>query len=315
MNYVIVGNGPAGTAAAEAIREVDSQGKITILSEEGVGNYSKPLISYLLAKKVNKNQMAQREEDFYYRNRVDLLLNRRAVKIDVKEKNVILADKKKVAFDRLLIATGGTPIPLSVPGDRSQGVYTFTQLKDAADIDKYLRENEVREAVVVGGGLIGLKTTEALMERGVTVTIVELADRILSATFDRKASAIIEEALRKKGCRVFLKTTAARITADRQGRVKTVVLKDRTRVSCTMVVFAVGVVANTALLKGTPIRQERGIVVDATLDLYPRDLCGGGLLPGAGFLRAGLPGRTHLAQCGPSGEGGGIQHGRAEKGI
>jgi NAD(P)H-nitrite reductase large subunit len=266
MNYVIVGNGPAGTAAAEAIREVDSQGKITILSDEAVGNYSKPLISYLLARKVRKNQMAQKEEDFYYRNRVDLLLKRKAVKIDAKGKNVVLADKRKIPYDRLLIATGGTPIPLSIPGGRSQGVYTFTQMNDATAVDQYLRENEVREAVVVGGGLIGLKTTEALMERGIAVTIVELADRILAATFDRKASAIIEEALRQKGCRVFLKTTVTQIAADRKGKVRGVLLKDKTRVPCALVVLAVGVVANTEILKGTPIRQERGILVDATLE-------------------------------------------------
>jgi NAD(P)H-nitrite reductase large subunit len=263
MNYVVVGNGPAGTGAVEAIREVDREGRITVISDEAVKNYSKPLISYLLAKKVKKNQLAQREEDFYERRRVELVLKKKAVKLEIDSKNVVLGDRGKIPFDKLLIATGGSPIPLSIIGQDAGGIFSFTRLEDVEALTRYMRESPVQKAVVVGGGLIGLKATEALIERGITVTIVELADRILSTTFDRKASEIIAGVLKKEGCQVLLQNTLSRIIADRSKKVKAVILRDERKIPCDLVILAVGVVPNCDLVKGTAIRCDRGILVDA----------------------------------------------------
>jgi NAD(P)H-nitrite reductase large subunit len=265
MRYVIVGNGPAGSAAVEGIREADPKGRITVISDEGVTNYSKPLLSYLLARKVKKNQLAHRPEDFYTRNGVELLLKTKAVRLRVPENRVILSDGQSVPFDRLLIATGGVPIPLRVPGKKVEGIFSFTRLQEAEDLARYLKDNSVREAVVVGGGLIGLKATEGLLGRGLSVTVVELADRILSTTFDRRASEIIEGALKKEGCRVFLKNTLAKISADRSGKVKEVALSNQLRIPCQVIVGAVGVVPNLEWVKGTEVRTDRGILVDGHL--------------------------------------------------
>jgi len=265
MRYVIVGNGPAGTAAVEGIREADPKGRITVISDEGVVNYSKPLLSYLLARKVKKNQLAHRPEDFYTRNGVELRLKKKAVKLETSENRVILSDGHSVPYDRLLIATGGVPIPLRVPGKKMEGIFSFTRLQEAEDLARYLKDNSVRDAVVVGGGLIGLKATEGLLGRGVSVTLVELADRVLSATFDRRASEIIEGALKKEGCRVFLKNTVTKIGADRTGKVKEVGLSNQVKVPCQVIIGAIGVLPNLDWVKGTEIRSDRGILVDERL--------------------------------------------------
>jgi NAD(P)H-nitrite reductase large subunit len=113
--------------------------------------------------------------------------------------------------------------------------------------------------------LIGLKATEGLLGRGISVTLVELADRILSATFDRRASEIIEGALKKEGCRVFLKNTVAKIAGDRSGRVKEAVLRNQRKVPCQVVIEAVGVLPEVEWLKGTEVRCDRGILVNEYL--------------------------------------------------
>jgi NAD(P)H-nitrite reductase large subunit len=276
MNYVIVGAGPAGTAAAEAIREGDGQGKITMISAEPIANYSKPLITYLLGKKIKREELAFREEDFYRTHAVELLLKKKATKLSVKRKEITLGGQEKISFDRLLLATGGVPIPLAIPGSELPGVFTFTQLEDADDLAKFLRSQKVQTAVVIGGGMIGLKATEALMERGVRVTLVELADRILAATFDRQASSIIEGALKKKGCQVFLQTTVTNILGGKSGRVEGVVLKNKKKIACEVVVLAIGVIPNVDLVKGTAIECDRGILVDGTMQTSERDIFAAG---------------------------------------
>jgi len=265
MRYVIVGNGPAGTAAVEGIREADPKGRITVISDEGVMNYSKPLLSYLLARKLKKNQLAHRPENFYARNGVELLLKKKAVGLETEKKRVVLSDGSSILYDRLLIATGGAPIPLKIPGKKTQGVFTFTRLEEAEELIRYLKDHSVREAVVVGGGLIGLKATEGLLGRKISVTLVELADRVLSATFDRRASGIIEEALKKEGCRVFLKNTVGKIVGNRSGGVKEVVLQNQRKIPCQVVIEAVGVLPNVGWLKGTEVRCDRGILVNQFL--------------------------------------------------
>lgn len=261
MNNVIIGNSAGGIAAVEAIRERDKKVKITVISEESYSNYSRPLISYLLGKKVNLEAMPYREKDFYKDNKIELILNKRAAKLDLKQKKVVLSDKKKIHFDKLLIATGGTPVIPEIKGCNLGGVFTFTKLADAEKIKEYIEANEVKDAVVIGGGLIGLKATEALIELEIKVTIVELADRVLSATFDKKASTIIENALEKINCKLITSNTVIEIKGKNK-EVKDVILKDKKKISTKLVIVAIGVRPNIELVKGTPIKTNRGILVD-----------------------------------------------------
>ena len=135
MNYVIIGNSASGIAAVEAIRESDCEGKITVISDEQWFNYSRPLISYFLGKKVSPGSMSFREPNFYKDNKVDLILNNKATKLyfpsqansnQVKKKKcVFLADGQKIPFDKLLIATGGVPVIPKIKGSSLNGVFTY----------------------------------------------------------------------------------------------------------------------------------------------------------------------------------------------
>jgi NAD(P)H-nitrite reductase large subunit len=262
MRYLIIGNSAAAVGAVEAIRHYDRQSPITIVADEPHHVYSRPLISYLLGGTVDEARMHYRPEDFYERYGVETMLGVEVTRIDVRAKTVSLVGGGQVGYDRLLIATGGKPFVPPLPGANLLGVYTFTTWQDARRIDRYIEDNRVESALVVGGGLIGLKTTEALIERGIAVTVVELADRILSTTFDRTASKMAESILRQHKVDVRTGTTVEEITG-RAGRVDHVVLRDGERSNCDLVIFAIGVRPNTGLVpEDSGIAIERGICVD-----------------------------------------------------
>ncbi|MCM8796210.1 MAG: FAD-dependent oxidoreductase, partial [Candidatus Omnitrophica bacterium] len=192
---------------------------------------------------------------------VELILNKKAEKLDIKKKQVILSDKKIIPFDKLLIATGGIPFIPEIENKDLYGVFTFTKWKDAEELSRYIEKNRIKEAVVLGGGLIGLKATEALMELKIRVTIIELAERILSATFDKKASDIIEKALEKEDCQVITNNTINRIKNEKL-KIKSVVLKDKKEIDCDLLILAIGVNPNIELVKDTPIKVDKGILVN-----------------------------------------------------
>jgi len=271
MNYVIIGNSAGGIAAIETIRECDKKGKITVISDEPHFNYSRPLISYLLGKKVTLEAMPYRDKGFYKDNEVKLILNKKATRLDLKQKVVVLTGKQMIHFDKLLIATGGTPIIPEIKGFDLDGVFTFIKMTDVEGIEKYIKANKVKKAVVIGGGLIGLKATEALIELKIKVTIVELADRILSATFDKKASSIIETALEKISCKLIANNTVMEIKGKNK-KVKEVILKDKKKIPVDLVIVAIGVRPNIELVKNTPIRINKGIIVDGFMQTNVKDI-------------------------------------------
>lgn len=275
MNYVIIGNSASGIAAVESIREIDKENKIILISDEPYLNYSRPLISYLLGKKITVDKINYREENFYKENKVDLILNKKAIKLDVERKTVTLSDKQKIFFDKLLISTGGSPIIPEIKGLHSNGVFTFTKLSDEQKIESYIKKNKVKNAVVIGGGLIGLKATEALIELKMKVTIIELANRILSSTFDKKASDIIKNSLEKIGCKIITENTVAEIK-EKSGRVTEIVLKDKTKIKTDMVILAIGVRPNIELVKNTPIKTNRGVIVDKFMQTNIKDIYSAG---------------------------------------
>lgn len=260
--YLIIGNSIAGVSSIEAIRELDPRGTIKVISEEGVYNYSRPLISYFLANKLPEEKLSFREESFYKENKVELILNTKAKKLDVKKK-IVAFDDKFVKAEKILIATGGRPIipPIKGLDNVKEGVFTFTKLSDARSLIFYIEKNKIKSAVVLGAGLIGLKCTEGLVARGIKVKLIELADRILANTFDSTASLILEKALLKWGCEVLKNNTISEIISS-QGLIDTLILKDKQKIKTALLIIAVGVKPNLELVQGTALKYDRGIIVN-----------------------------------------------------
>ena len=165
VKYLIIGNSAGGIGAAEAIRQVDRQGALVIISDEPYPAYSRPLISEYLAQERSLERMLFRPADFYDKNDIGTFLGSRVKSLTLNEHAVEMDDGKRIVWEKLLIAAGGLPIVPQIEGIEKEGVFTFITLKDAKAIDHHL--NGTMRAVVIGGGLIGISVTEALMKRGV----------------------------------------------------------------------------------------------------------------------------------------------------
>ena len=173
--YLIIGNSAGGIGAVEAIREVDGKGVLTLVSDEPYHAYSRPLISDYLASHYPLEKMLYRQPDFYENKNIRTLLGEKVTGIDYDKRTVALESARTIAWEKLLLASGGTPIFPAMEGNDLKGVFTFNKLDDAKAIDTYLEGLGSRvRAVVIGGGLIGVSVTEALVKRDVRVTIIEM---------------------------------------------------------------------------------------------------------------------------------------------
>ena len=263
MKYLIIGNSAAAVGAVEAIRRNDKGNFITIISDEPHHVYSRPLISYLLAGHTKEDKMYYRDENFYKENNVETVFNKKVTGVDTKKKQVILEDKKKIDYDKLLLATGGTPFIPPIKGKNRKNVYTFTKWSDAEEIMKISKK--VQKAVVIGAGMIGLKAIEGLNAIGIDVTVVELAPEVLSRALDKDASRIVQRKMEEAGVEVITNNEVVEITG--KGNTATgVVLRDKKKIKCDLVIVAIGVIPNTGFIKESGIKINRGIVVDERME-------------------------------------------------
>ncbi len=279
-DYLIIGNSASGLAAAKKIRKEDKKGRIMIVTEEEYPNYSKPLITYYLAGKVSLPEIHFKDKDFLQKNKIDLVTGMKVIKVDSADSSVRTSNRETIEYGKLLIASGGRPI---IPKIRTSsreareaggcdfmdssnyssinGVFTLTTLEDSINIKNYIEKNEIHSATILGGGLIGLKTAEAFLEVGIKINIVELADRILAATFDSQASSIIENAIETKGSRIYKNNTIDEIFID-SGKISGYRLRDGREDECRLLIMAIGVSPDLSIIDMGKIRTGRGIKVN-----------------------------------------------------
>jgi NAD(P)H-nitrite reductase large subunit len=275
--HLIIGNSAGGVGAAEAICEVDRAGAITIISDEPYPAYSRPMISEYLAERCPIEKMRYRPADFCEKKSIRTLLGEKVAQVDFNERVVKLESGRTLTWQKLLLATGGLPIVPKIEGIGLKGVFTFSKLDDARAIDDFLNQytREVR-AVVIGGGLIGVSVTEALVKRGVEVIIVEMKERILNTILDEETSALEERVLTQAGVEIITGHTAARIESYWPGEATGVSLEDGQSLPCDMVIIAIGVQPRLELVSGSGLKANRGIIVDRHMTTSKPDVyaCG-----------------------------------------
>ena len=254
MNYVIIGNSAAAIGCIEGIRSIDTEGNITVISDEIHNTYSRPLISYLLYGKTDRNKMKYRNEEFYKKMRVTTIFGKRAVSIDPESKSVVLEDNLRIDYDKLLIATGSRPFVPPMNGLDSIKYHTFMSLDDAIGLESELGAD--KKVLIVGAGLIGLKAAEGILDKVESITVVDLADRVLPSILDAQGSEIIKNSLEKKGVKFILSDSVDEFTPGKA------VLKSAKTVEFDVCIIAVGVRPNTELLKDAGGCVNRGICTD-----------------------------------------------------
>lgn len=256
--YLIIGNSAGGIGAAESIRQVDKKGALTIVSEEPYPAYSRPLISKYLTGERTLEEILFRPLDFYDQNNIIFLPGKNVNHLELDHQSVRLEDGEQIAWEKLLFAVGGKPIFPRMKGSGKRGVFTFTTLDDAKAVGRFLDSR--KKAVVIGGGLIGISVTEALVKRGVDVVVVEMKDRILNTILDQQASLMAEEILKQAGVEIVTGHTVVKVNG--RDTVEEVILDNGDTVPCDLVVVAIGVSPRSELALDAKLEINRGIVVD-----------------------------------------------------
>ncbi len=285
MRHLIIGYSVAAISAIKSIREFDKASEIVVLTDE-TSVYSRPLISYFLAGQVMKNKLSFIPKDFEEEMKITVRWNTAAKKIDSKKKTVSTADNEIIKYDRLLICTGGVPIKLPIDGyfEDISGIFTFVKLGEVEKLIKYIEKNKIKECVILGAGLIGMKAAEGLLARKIKIRIVEMADRLLANTFDKTASALLEEKLKESGSE-FLKETTIKKIISKAKKLEALELSSGKTIKTRLLIMAVGVRPNIELCKGTGVAVNRGIVVNTKMETnIPGIYAAGDVAEGREFL-------------------------------
>lgn len=255
MHYVMIGNSIASTACIEAIRTIDTEGPITVIGEENHPCYSRPLISYVLQGKTDEARLAYRGAAFYEENKVTVLQGIRATSIDKEKKTVLLDSEAVLAYDKLLLATGSSPFIPPIKGlEEVKNCFTFLALDEAKRLQAHLRKES--RVLILGAGLIGLKCAEAIIDKVHSVSVVDLAPRVLMSVLDDAASEQVRKHLQEQGLRFFLGDSIRECTANEA------LLQSGSVIGFDLLVIAVGVKPNIQLAKEAGLDVNRGILVD-----------------------------------------------------
>lgn len=267
QKLVVVGNGMAGIRTVEELLGLAPDlYDITVFGAEPHPNYNRILLSPVLAGEQDFKDIILNSEQWYAEHGITLHMGKNVATIDRVRRKVIAEDGTEAAYDRLLLATGSTPFMLPVPGKELDGVISYRDIRDTELMMEAAKTK--RQAVVIGGGLLGLEAANGLKLRGMEVTVVHLGDWLLDRQLDDVAGDLLRRALEERGIGFLLGKQTAAILDDGQGGVAGVRFSDGEQVAAQLVVMAVGIRPNTALAESCGLHCERGIVVSDALQTY-----------------------------------------------
>jgi len=259
-HQVIIGASAAGLAAVEAIRQVDTACPITVVSKEPMPLYSRVGLTHFMTRDVGYDGMRMRDDAYFDRMKVRALMGVAALAVDSKERRVELSSGERLAYDRLLVASGSDAIIPPIPGTELRGIHPCMTNMDAKAIDDAVPR--ATEAAVIGAGLIGIQVVDAFARRGLRTTAIEMMPHLMPAMADQMSATMVEEDLRASGVRVFSGCRATEILG-KDGHVSGVRVESGDVVPCQLLVLAAGVAPNLDFLDGADVTVERGLVVDA----------------------------------------------------
>ncbi|MCX5875246.1 MAG: FAD-dependent oxidoreductase [Deltaproteobacteria bacterium] len=271
--YLIIGNGVAGTSAAEAIRQQDPKGSITILSEEDIPFYYRIRLNDFISGDVGEDKLIAKKEAWYHEQRIDLRLNTRIAKLDAAGKRLTTETGEMLPFDRLLLATGSHSFLPPIEGIDQQGVFSLRHIKDARAILAQSQKSE--EVILIGGGLLGLEAGNALRKLGKKVTVVEFFPRLLPRQLDAKGAKMLQELMETMGFAFRLSAMTKTITGS-NGRADGIVLEGGNTLKGQMVIVSAGVRPNLELAKSSGLDCDKGVKVNDRLETSASDIYAAG---------------------------------------
>lgn len=271
MQYVVIGAGPAGVVAAEHLRKYDPDSKVTIIGGESEPPYSRMAIPYYLVKMIKEDGTHLRKASGHYDQLGIGVEHGRVTAIDNKSKSVSM-DGRSVSYDKLLLATGASPLTPPIPGTNLEGVHHCWDLADAREIIKFCEPG--KRIALIGAGFIGCIILEALAESGAEVHVMEMENRMVPRMMNDMAGGMIKQWCENKGVKVHTSTQVKGI--ERKGGALKLSLSDGPEIEADLVITATGVAPNVDFARGSGIDVDQGILVNEYLQTSDENIYAAG---------------------------------------
>jgi len=266
LKLVLIGNGLAGMRCLEDLLDMaPDRYDVTVIGEEPWGNYNRIMLSPVLSGEKTIDDIMLHPHAWYRDKGIQFIADDPAIKIDRTRKVVHTEKGESVDYDRLIIATGSSPFIPPVQGVDLKGVISFRDIYDVNTMIKYCETK--KNAVVIGGGLLGLEAAYGLKQRGMNVTVLHLMDRIMERQLDGRASRMLRHSIEQKGINIITEANTEALIGE-EGHVSQVRLKDGTVLDADLVIFAVGIRPNITLAQSAGLRCNRGILVNDTMQTF-----------------------------------------------
>jgi nitrite reductase (NADH) large subunit len=259
--YLIVGNGVAGTTAAENIRKLDKEGRISIVTEEAIPFYWRIQLNEYIAGEVKEEKLLAKKQEWYKDQGIELKLKTRIQGAEAQGKVLVSQDNQKFPYDRLLIATGSHSFVPPIKGAEKKGIFTLRSYQDARNITDWSKG--IHDVVLIGGGLLGLEAGNALRKLGKKVMVVEFFPRLLPRQLDVPGAGRLQTMMENMGFSFRLGAKTQEMTGE--GRVEGVVLERGETIPAGMVIISAGVRPNLEMAKALGLDQDKGVKVDDRL--------------------------------------------------
>lgn len=262
---VLIGNGMAGMRTVdELLKLAPDKFDITVFGAEPHGNYNRIMLSPVLAGDKQLSEIIINDLQWYEDNKITLHTGKTVTQINRINRQVITADGIIADYDRLIVATGSVPVMLGIPGKELEGVISFRDINDVNVMIETAKTH--KNAIVIGGGLLGLEAANGLMIQGMNVSVVHRNNTLMSQQLDQEAADMMRSELETKGMHFLMNHHTEALLGDK--RVEKIRFKDGSELEADLVVMAIGVRPNIELAQASGIQCDRGILVDDTLQTF-----------------------------------------------
>ena len=270
--YVIIGNGAAGYYAADTIRKQDQDGGIHIISEEKLLTYYRPKLSKFIGFPMDYDKFLVSPESWYQDNNIKVTLNTKVKKINPEQKLILLSDGSIIRYSKLILANGSHAFVPPVPGNDKENVFSLKSINDAEFIKKQIPLS--KNAVVIGGGLLGLEAAWSMHHAGLNVTVLERSEGLLTRQLDAEGARIFKEMVDNSGVNIKLNASTEEILGDK--KVTGIRLANGEIVPADIVLFSSGVRPNKELPEQSGIAADKGVIVNDRMETNKQDIyaCG-----------------------------------------
>jgi nitrite reductase (NADH) large subunit len=274
MEIHIIGNNVAGTFSAQNIRKLNNDVEIHIYSEENYNYYTRIKLPEIISEKMTIEDLIVFKEEWYENNQISTHLNTKITKINPEHKNFLVEDTgEQIFYDKLILAVGSHPNVPPINNAREwldNGVFTLRNIEDALRIRRFIKENNCKRAIIIGGGLLGLELSKQIKNCGLDTRVVEFFPRLLPRQLDVDCANMLEQEVEEMGIEIELDAKTEKILSN--DTIEGILLKSGEKYEADIIFIQAGVRPNIELAKESGINVDRGIIVNKYLETRKEDI-------------------------------------------